>query len=69
MQLFNDFLDIYAGSKGGSELETQAIQNAILANMGNWEAFLTLHSFGGYWYSNFYLNSGLFKTKFSNCFN
>jgi hypothetical protein len=43
------FEDIYAGSKAASELETQAIQNAILNNIGNWEAFLTLHSFGGYW--------------------
>lgn len=41
--------DIYGGSKAASELETQAVQNAILANKGNWEAFMTLHAFGGYW--------------------
>lgn len=41
--------DIYAGPSAGSEPETQAVQNAILANKGNWESFVTLHAFGGYW--------------------
>lgn len=41
--------DIYAGPSAGSELETQAVQNAILAKQGNWESFMTLHAFGGYW--------------------
>lgn len=41
--------DIYAGNAGGSELETQAVKKAIRDNEGNWESFVTLHSYGGYW--------------------
>ena len=43
------FKDIYAGRSGGSELETKAIKNAVLAIKESCEVFVTLHSFGGYW--------------------
>jgi hypothetical protein len=41
--------DTYAGPKAGSELETQAVQNAIAARSGEWDMFYTLHAYGGFW--------------------
>lgn len=41
--------DTYAGPFGGSELETQAVQNSIKLKAGSWDMFYTLHSYGAYW--------------------
>ena len=41
--------DTYAGPKPASELETQAVQNAIKNRSGQWEMFFTLHSYGAFW--------------------
>ena len=40
--------DTYAGSKANSEIETKAIQK-IITDKGNFEIFMTLHSYGQYW--------------------
>ena len=36
--------DIYAGPAGNSELEIQALQRAINNKLGQWDAYLTLHT-------------------------
>lgn len=41
-------LDTYRGASADSEPETQAVENAILALRGNWDAFVSFHSFGQY---------------------
>ena len=38
--------DTYAGPSADSELETKAVENAINAYNGDWDAFLTIHSYG-----------------------
>ena len=38
--------DAYAGSSPASELETQAVQNAIKNRSGEWEMFFTVHAYG-----------------------
>ena len=40
--------DTFAGSKADSEIETQSIQK-IINQKGNFEVFLTLHSYGQFW--------------------
>jgi len=41
--------DTYAGPSRDSELETQALENAILKKKGDWDAYLTIHTYGQYW--------------------
>ena len=36
--------EVYAGKSADSELETQAVENAILAKKGLWDAYLTIHT-------------------------
>ena len=43
--------DVYAGKYGGSELENQAVERVILNNRGTWDAFLTFHSYGNWWFT------------------
>lgn len=38
--------ETYGGVSAGSELETKAVQKAINANLGKWESFISLHSYG-----------------------
>jgi len=38
--------DTYAGPSPDSEPETKAVQAAINAKLGNWDAFITVHSYG-----------------------
>jgi hypothetical protein len=40
----NPCSDIYAGPSANSELEIKAVQNALNAKLGNWDAYLTLHT-------------------------
>lgn len=49
--------EIYAGSKPGSEPETRAVQDFILAKQGQWISFVTIHSFGGYWLHHWEMNN------------
>ncbi len=48
----NPCADTYAGGKASSELETQAVQNALMKHSGRWDAFFTLHAFGLWWFTN-----------------
>lgn len=41
--------DNYAGPKGNSEPETQALISALNANAGNWDAYYSIHSYGQWW--------------------
>lgn len=41
--------DIYAGPSADSELETNAVQNALKAKVGNWDAYFNVHSYGNWW--------------------
>lgn len=43
--------ETYAGSGANSEPETQAIIAAINAKAGEWDAYLSLHTYGNYWLS------------------
>jgi len=42
----NPCSDIYAGPSASSELEIKAVQSALNAKLGNWDAYLTLHTYG-----------------------
>lgn len=53
----NPCSDTYAGLTQNSEKETIAIQAAINAKAGQWDAFLNIHSYGNWWlvpYGNSY---------------
>jgi len=41
--------DIYSGTAAGSEPETQALVNYLLANSTKFDAYLTIHSYGQMW--------------------
>ncbi|CAF1085489.1 unnamed protein product, partial [Brachionus calyciflorus] len=45
----NPCSDTYAGPSADSELETKAIEKAILNKNGYWDAYLTIHTYGQYW--------------------
>ena len=51
--------DTFAGKHANSELETQAIQNAINKYPGRWDSFLTIHSYGQWWFTNWGYTSDL----------
>jgi len=40
--------DIYAGPTADSELEIKGVQEALKNKIGNWDAYLTLHTYGQY---------------------
>ncbi len=40
--------DTFAGGSPASEIETQAVQNAVANKSGQWDQFYTLHSYGAY---------------------
>jgi len=42
----NKCSDIYAGPSANSENEIKAVQKALNAKLGNWDAYLTLHAYG-----------------------
>jgi hypothetical protein len=44
--------EVFSGPSGGSELETQALARAINARLGNWDAYLSIHTYGNYWLSS-----------------
>lgn len=41
--------DVYAGDKANSELETQAIQNALRKREGNWDVYFNVHAYSSVW--------------------
>lgn len=41
--------DTYAGPSGSSELENQQVQKVIMDHKGEWDSFITLHSYGQFW--------------------
>jgi hypothetical protein len=54
----NPCSDTYAGKAADSENETKAVQAAINAKAGQWDAFLNIHSYGNWWltpYGNSYI--------------
>ncbi|CAF0839173.1 unnamed protein product [Brachionus calyciflorus] len=44
--------DIYAGPSADSELETQAVENYIKQYLGEWDTFLTIHTYGQWWFTS-----------------
>lgn len=42
----NPCSDTFAGIKADSELETKAVEAAINAKLGKWDAFITIHTYG-----------------------
>jgi len=45
----NPCADTYAGSKGDSEVENQYVEKTLLASKGQWDAYITLHSYSALW--------------------
>jgi len=41
---FTTILCVFSGPSRDSELETQALENAILKKKGDWDAYLTIHT-------------------------
>jgi len=56
--------ETYAGPKADSELETQAVESAILAKSGQWDAYLTIHTYGNFW-----LTSWSYTTEYPSDYN
>lgn len=51
--------DVYAGPTADSELETKAVQSAILKKSGDWDAYLTIHTYGNYWLTSWSYSTAL----------
>jgi len=47
----NPCSDTYAGRGPASELELIAVQKAINASMGTWDSYITIHSYGQWWFT------------------
>jgi len=47
----NPCSDTYAGRAPASELELQAVQRAINASWGHWDSYITIHSYGQWWFT------------------
>jgi len=47
----NPCSDTYAGRGPASELELIAVQKAINASMGMWDSYITIHSYGQWWFT------------------
>jgi hypothetical protein len=60
--------DVYAGPASDSELETKALQAAIKALDGRWDAYLTLHSYGQMWYVLKVEILNVEQERYINCF-
>lgn len=43
--------DTYAGSSADSELETKALEAAIMRTPSRWDAYITIHSYGLWWFT------------------
>ena len=43
--------DTFAGPSADSELETKAVENYINLYRGQWASFLTIHSYGKWWFT------------------
>ena len=52
--------DVFAGPAANSELEIKAVQNALNAKLGNWDAYLTLHTYGQWLFTYIFLNFIIF---------
>ena len=48
---FQPCSDTFAGATANSELETKAVQQALLKYQGQWDAYLTLHTYGQWWFT------------------
>lgn len=47
----NPCSEVYGGSGPESELEVNSVINSINKKIGEWDAFLTIHSYGQLWYN------------------
>ncbi|RNA01997.1 carboxypeptidase B-like, partial [Brachionus plicatilis] len=45
----NPCSETFAGPFADSEIETKSIQKAINDKLGNWDIFVTIHSYGNFW--------------------
>lgn len=55
----NPCSDTYAGPTPDSEVETKAVESAINALRGQWAAFITIHTYGQYWFTPWGFTSAL----------
>ena len=39
------------GKNGGTENEVKAVERAIGQHKGEWDAFITMHAYGQYWFT------------------
>ena len=46
----NECSDVYAGPSSASELESRAVMAHINGQLKRWDAFLSFHSYGNWWY-------------------
>lgn len=58
--------DTYAGSSAGSELESKAVMNAISAYKGQWDSYLTIHSYGKWWFTPYGYSAAVVPPDFTN---
>lgn len=45
----NPCSDTHAGPTADSEIETKSVEKAINDKLGQWDAFITIHSYGNFW--------------------
>jgi hypothetical protein len=61
----NPCSDTYAGPSADSELETLALEKAILVKKGNWDAYLTIHTYGQYWLCSWSYSTTVYPDDFA----
>jgi len=49
----NPCSETYAGPRQDSELETKAVESALQAKAGQWDAYITIHTYGNWWFTPF----------------
>lgn len=58
--------DTYAGPSAGSEDETKAVMKAINDRIRTWDAFLTIHSYGKWWFTPYGYNGTIVPPDFDD---
>jgi hypothetical protein len=41
--------EVYGGPSQDSEVETLAVERALMNKSGNWDAYISMHAYGQYW--------------------
>ena len=51
LEFFFNLERLFKGKSAASESETQSVQNILLSKFGQWDSYLTIHSYGQFWFT------------------